>query len=276
MKEGPLVLDLHAILRARMPDRLNRLVPGVLITALEKLIHQEELNEILRVTYPAEGSEFSHKVLRHLCIDIEVKGLDELPDGKRYMFASNHPLGGLDGITLIALLGEKYGDENVRFLVNDMLMNVEPLKRVFLPINKFGAQGREAAKVINEALASDKQILQFPAGLVSRLKPGGEISDLEWQKAFVSKSLEYDREVVPVKFEAFNTMKFYRIAKWRKKLGIKVNIEQALLPGEVCKSKGKKFKITFGKPVNIKTLKDSGLSPKEIASMIKELTYSLK
>ena len=275
MKEGPLVLNLHEILRARMPAKINRIVPGFVISWLENLIHQEELNDILKTVYPHRGSAFSKRVLEYLDIDVDVEGLDTLPLDRRYMFASNHPLGGLDGITLIYLLGEKYGDDGVRFLVNDMLMNVEPLRDVFLPINKFGAQGREATKAINEALNSDMQILQFPAGLVSRLKKNGEISDLEWQKAFVSKALQTGRDIVPVRFEGLNSMKFYRTAKWRKKLGLKVNVEQVLLPGEVCKSRGKRFKIIFGKPISVNQLAQSGKSPRQIAADIRELVYTL-
>lgn len=269
--EGPLVLNLRKIIRSRLPEKFRRLLPGFLFAPLERLIRQKELNEILRVTYPLRGSGFSAKVLDFLNISLEVEGLDSLPEDKRFMFASNHPLGGLDGIALIAVLGKKYGDENVRFLVNDMLMNVEPLQDVFLPINKFGAQGREAAKVINAAMASEMQILQFPAGLVSRLHPDGSIRDLEWQKAFVTKALEYDRDIVPVRFEALNTMRFYRTAKWRKKLGIKVNLEQALLPGEVIRSKGKKFRIVFGKPLPIDSLRESGLSPRQLAEKIRNM-----
>lgn len=274
-RKGPLVLNLHEILRSRLPKKVSRLVPGFMITGLEKVIHQDDLNEILRVTYPSRGSEFSEKVLRHLDITVEAEGLDSLPEGRRYMFASNHPLGGLDGIALIALLGQKYGDEGVRFMVNDMLMNVEPLRDVFLPVNKFGSQGREAVEAINDALASDKQVLQFPAGLVSRLQKGGKIEDLEWQKAFVAKAIEYDRDIVPVKFEALNSRKFYKIASLRKRLGLKVNIEQALLPGEVCKSRGKSFRIKFGNPISIESLKASGKTPRAIAAEIRSLVYSL-
>ena len=273
--EGPLILDLHAILRKRMPAKVGRMVPGFLISGLERLIRQNELNEILRIAYPARGSAFSRKVLQHLDISVEVKGLDNLPEG-RYMFASNHPLGGLDGITLIAILGEKYGDDGVRFIVNDMLMNVEPLRDVFLPVNKFGAQGRGSAEAINSALASDMQVLQFPAGLVSRKQKGGEISDLEWQKAFVAKAIEYKRDIVPVKFEGFNTARFYNIAKWRKNLGLKINIEQALLPSELCKANGSHYRIIFGEPIGWRSLKESGLPPKQLASQIRATVYSLK
>lgn len=275
MTDKPLQLDLHAILRKRLPAKVNRFVPGFAIGFLERLIRQKELNEILRVTYPARNSEFSRRVLEFLDIDVEVKGLDALPEGKRYMFASNHPLGGLDGITLIALLGEKYGDENVRFLVNDMLMNVEPLREVFLPVNKFGAQARDVAREINSVMESDKQVLQFPAGLVSRMKKHGEISDLDWQKSFIVKAIESRRDIVPVRFEALNSKGFYRFAKWRKKLGIKVNIEQALLPGEVCKARGKKFRVVFGNPISVEKLAAEGKPAKELAAKIRERVYKL-
>lgn len=275
-QEGPLKINLHKILRERMPRKVSRLIPGFLITGLEKLIHQDELNEMLRMGYPMRGSDFASKVLDYLALTVEVFGLKQLPEGKRFMFASNHPLGGLDGIALIAVLGKKYGDDGVRFLVNDMLMNVEPLSDVFLPINKYGSQGRNAAKAINEAMDSDMQILQFPAGLVSRLLDDGSIADLEWQKAFVAKAIEYKRDIVPVRFEAQNTMRFYRTARWRKKLRLKVNIEQALLPGELCRSKGKTFRIIFGDPISWQTLRDSKKSPKQLATEIRNKTYELK
>ncbi|MDE7108487.1 MAG: 1-acyl-sn-glycerol-3-phosphate acyltransferase, partial [Muribaculaceae bacterium] len=248
--DRPLEINLHNILRDRLPRKVSRFLPGFLISGLEKVIHQDDLNDMLRVAFPLRGSAFSRKILEHLDITLEVKGLDNLEEGKRYMFASNHPLGGLDGIALIAVLGEKYGDDGVRFLVNDMLMNVEPLRDVFLPINKFGAQGRDAAKAINAALESDMQILQFPAGLVSRLHDDGTVSDLTWQKAFVAKAMETGRDIVPVHFEGLNSGRFYKAARWRKKLNIKVNLEQALLPGEVCRARGSHYRVTFGSPVS--------------------------
>lgn len=274
--DKPLEINLHTILRNRLPKKARRMVPGFLITGLEKLIHQDELNDMLRVTYPARGSEFARKILEYLDISVEVKGLENLDSHERLMFASNHPLGGLDGIALIAVLGERFGDDNVRFLVNDMLMNVEPLSGVFLPVNKYGSQGRGAALAIREALASDMHILQFPAGLVSRLHPDGSIADLDWQKSFVAKAIEFKRDVVPVKFEGINSMKFYRTARLRKKLGLKVNIEQALLPGEVCKSRGKKFRIIFGKPISWEKLKAREQTPLELAAALRKMVYTLE
>ena len=271
-----LQIDIRSILNSRIPAKKRRWIPSFLISGVEKLIHQKELNEILRATLPSEGSEFSRRVLNYLDIKVEVSGLENLKDGERYMFASNHPLGGLDGMAYISVLGDKYGDDNIRFLVNDMLMNVLPLKNLFLPINKFGKQGRDYAQIINEKMESDCQIFQFPAGLCSRLQDNGEISDLEWQKSFVVKALESKRDIVPVFFEGKNSGKFYKTAKWRKKLGIKFNLEQILLPSELCKARGSQFRIIFGSPIPHSELSSLGKSPREIASAIRSLSYNLK
>lgn len=271
-----LKLDLHDILRRRVGGWKGRLIPGALISALERLICQDRLNELLEIAYPAEGSAFSTAILKELDISVTIEGAENIPADRRLIFASNHPLGGLDGITLIKVLGEMYGDKNIRFLVNDMLMNVEPLQNVFLPINKYGSQGREAAKAINAAYASDMQIAVFPAGLVSRLHDDGTVADLMWQKAFVAKAIEYERDIVPVRFVALNTPRFYRMARRRKRLGIKVNLEQALLPSEVCKAQGAKFKIIFGRPVSWQSLRDTSRSPLRLAADLREAVYGLE
>lgn len=214
--DRPIEIDLCSILRERLPGKRGKLIPRFLISGLEKLIHQDELNEMLRIAFPLRGSAFAGKILDHLGITVKVKGLEDLGSRSRLMFASNHPLGGLDGIALIAVLGERYGDGGVRFIVNDMLMNIEPLSDMFLPVNKYGSQGREAARRIGEALDSDVHILQFPAGLVSRLQPDGSVADLDWQKSFVAKAIGSRRDIVPVRFEGLNSMRFYRMARDRK------------------------------------------------------------
>lgn len=261
-------IDLKQILVAR-----GLHLPGFIVSWVERLIRQEDLNGVLRATYPSTGSEFAEKTYEYFELGLEVEGLDKIPADGRYVFASNHPLGGLDGIGLILALGKRFGDARIAFLVNDLLMNVEPLRPVFLPINKFGAQGRESARVINEAYASEeKQILVFPAGLVSRLQPSGEIADLPWQKSFVAKALESGRDIVPVTFVGQNRPKFYKLARWRKRLHIPFNLEQVMLPAEVVESRGKKFKAIFHEPIAHATLKQwraEGKSYEEIAAKIR-------
>ena len=269
-------IDLRHIIKSRLSGWKRKLIPGFIFSPLEKLIHQKELNRMLESTYPAEGYQFADAIYSHLNLEIETKGLELLPDNKRYIFASNHPLGGLDGIGLIKILGKHYGDDRLRVVVNDMLMHIEPLRNIFLPINKYGSQGRTSAQTINEAYASStKQIVMFPAGLVSRLHPDGSIKDLNWQKSFVVKAIEYNREIVPVRFEGLNRMRFYKLAYLRRKLKIGLNLEQALLPAELCAAKGKKYRVIFGSPVNPTLLKNQGMSIPEITAYIRTISDSL-
>ncbi len=271
-------INLNKIIRSRVGGWKGRLIPGFLISALERLIHQDELNATLVATAPAEGTAFAEALYRHFNLSLEVRGLENIPDEGRFIFASNHPLGGLDGIGLIKVLGGKYGDDGVRFLVNDMLMNVEPLRPVFLPINKYGSQGRAAAAAIQAAYASDVQMLVFPAGLVSRLRPDGRIEDLVWQKSFIQKAIEHKRDIIPVHFEGLNRARFYKTAYWRKRLGLKVNIEQAMLPAELCAARDNHYRVTFGKPVSWQELSDrlaAGATPLHLAADLRTATYSL-
>lgn len=276
-KRSLLQLDIEGILKKRIPKDKERYIPNFLYRFLAGFIHQAELNEMLRVGYPSTGSEFAHKVLEYLDITVEVEGEENLPPlGQRTVFACNHPLGGLDGIALIKVLGSYYGDDNIRFMVNDLLMNVEPLRNVFIPINKYGSQARTSVDIINKEYASDREMVVFPAGLVSRLQDDGQVEDLTWQKAFVVKAFEYDRDIVPVRFVALNRKRFYRVARWRKKLGIKVNLEQSALPSELCAARGKNFKVIIGTPVKIRELRAAKMPHVRAAAYIRDLVYKLR
>lgn len=248
--EGPIRIDLEAVLRAKMRRRLPRFV----VRWLEQVICQKQLNDMLEYAYPRRGADFCRAVMEHLDISLRIVDEQLLPSAanRRVTIVSNHPLGGLDGMALIDYVARRYGCEPL-FVVNDLLMAVEPLSDVFVPINKHGSQSRRAALALEEAMAGERPVLVFPAGLCSR-KIGGKITDLPWNKMFVQKSRQYGRTIIPLHFQAENSAKFYRTAMWRKRLHIPFNIEMALLPGEVFRSKGKTFSIICGSPVEPSTL----------------------
>ncbi len=261
-------LDVGAVLKSK-GIRLS----GFVIRWLERLICQERLNELLRVSYPKRGADFCHSTVEHLGINIEIIDRENMPDptNRRVIFVSNHPLGGLDGMLLIDFIRNHYGCEP-RFVVNDLLMAVEPLTDVFLPINKLGRQSRESASAIDQAMESDIPIIIFPAGLCSRRR-NGKIADLEWKKMFIQKARDFSRDIVPLRFEGQNSNKFYRIARLRELLGIKFNIEMALLPSEIFKAKGKTFKIICGKSIAVANLSSS---LKDEVARIRSIVDNLK
>ncbi len=268
-------IDLNKVLRDKLGDRA-RYVPGFVVNALSRMICQDQLNEMLRVNHPLRGKEFCRGVMEHLGITLDIVNPEKLPapDARRVLIVCNHPLGGLDGIALIRMLGERYGDD-IRFVVNDLLMAVEPLSDVFLPVNKHGAQDREAIAAINEAMASDVPVMVFPAGLVSRRGNDGEIRDLEWHKMFVLKARQYHRDVLPLYFSGENTSLFYGLARWRARLGLKFNIEMLRLPAEVFRSSGKRYALAVGDLIPYTEFRGGREAARE-ASRVKEIVYSLK
>ena len=271
MNGEPMKIDVDKVLRERLP-RHYKYIPRFVVRWLERTICQDKLNAILVQMAGKNSVDAATAALHEMDITIEATGLEELPDG-RYMFVSNHPLGGLDGLALISLLGNRY-DKKIKFIVNDLLMAVEPLRGVFLPVNKYGSQSREAAAQIEEALKSDDQFITFPAGLCSRMQPDGTIADLPWQKAAVAHAVNYQRDIVPVYFDAANSRFFYRFAKWRKKLGIQFNIELIFLPKEMIKKCGSNLRAVVGEPIPWNSL--DGAHPKQEAARLREIVYNIK
>lgn len=272
IQEGITQIDIKQVLRQKAPSAARK-IPGFMVDYLIRTVHQNELNEILRRYHDKDGVAFMQELIGYFDLNLELVNEENIPAEGRYIFASNHPLGGLDGICLSAIIGGRF-DGKIRYLVNDLLLYLSNLRSIFVPINKHGAQGKKNAELIEKAYASDNQIITFPAGLCSR-KQNGKIQDTEWKKSFIQKAVEYRRDIVPVFFEGRNSNFFYRLANMRKALGIKMNYEMIYLPDEMFKSKHKTYSIHFGKPIPWQTF-DSSRKPAEWAEWVKEIVYNLK
>lgn len=265
-------LDIDSVLKSKTQKHYNK-IPKFAINYLKRTIRQDDLNDIIERNKHLDGVEFMRALVdNEFKVKLETVNLDSIPNDGRFIFAANHPLGGLDGICLSVILGEKYNSK-IKYLVNDVLLNIKNLESIFIPINKYGSQAKESALAINKAYDSDNQIITFPAGLCSR-KIKGEIVDLEWMKSFVSKAIEYKRDIVPVHFEAHNSNFFYNFANIRKSLGMKFNVELIYLPGEMFKTKGQTFKVSFGEPIKWQSL-DKSKTHAQWAEEIKKIVYSL-
>ena len=268
-------IDVQEILHAKAPETAKK-IPSFVIKVLSKIIHQDEINQFLKVNEGVTGVDLMNNSVDFFNLKFNIAGEENIPDfSRKCIFASNHPLGGADGICLSSFLGNRY-DHNIKYIVNDILYFIKPLQSIFVPVNKHGEQGRNAAKMLNEVFASDNQILTFPAGLCSR-KIKGKIYDLEWKKMLIVKAIEYKRDIVPVYFEAKNSNFFYNIANLRRLFRIKFNIEMLFLPHELFKVKRAKnmiFTIYFGKPISWQTF-NSSKSPQQWTDWVKQTVYDL-
>ena len=264
-------IDVGQVLFAKNPN-LAKKVPNFFINYLKRIVHQDEINTFLRIHGHLRNAAFIEAGLKYFSIKFKVFGRENIPSSGRYFFVSNHPLGGLDGLVFIYELSRYFPD--LKFPVNDILMAIKNLDGIFVPINKHGSQGKAAVRLIEEAYASDAQILYFPAGLCSR-KRNGIIKDLPWHKSFITKALQHNRDIVPAFFSGRNSNFFYNLANIRKFLGIKSNIEMLYLADEMFKQKDKEIKLVFGKKIPRSTFDDSR-TPAEWASWVRDRCYDLE
>jgi len=266
-------IDLDNILRSKMGKKA-KWVPRPLVWWLKRIIHQDEVNRYLWESRHLTGTEWLEECVRYLDATLDIVGAENLPakdDGKLYTFVSNHPLGGEDGVALGAIIGRHY-DGRFRYLVNDLLMNLPGLAPLCIPINKTGKQGRDFPKMVEAGFQSDNHMLMFPAGLCSRRKKG-VVEDIPWKKTFIAKSVEYQRDVVPIHFGGQNSSFFYRLANISDRY-LPFNLAMLFLVDEMYKNVHKTFRVSIGKPIPWQTF-DKSKTPMEWAQIVKEQVYKL-
>jgi putative hemolysin len=268
-------IDIDNVLRERAP-RYHRYIPRWMVRWLERTICQDRLNYILEHNYPATGADFADGALNDMGVTYDLAGQLPDPSRRRVILVSNHPLGGLDGLVLASAARRIYGGsaEDVKFVVNDLLDFVEPLRPIFLGVNKHGSQSRAGADSIDKAFAGDEPIIMFPAGLVSRMGKDGKIADLDWHKMAVVRAISYHRDIIPVHFSGENSRFFYKFAQLRSRLGLRFNIEMIRLPKEMILSEGSHFTITFGAPVPWTELR-GGKEALAQADKLRSIVYKL-
>ena len=278
---SPNFIDVRSLFAAKNP-RLLKIIPRFFFTIIKRILHQDTVNLYIYNHRDKSGLAFVDAILKEFGVNIEAGNAGRSMEGNvdpgpviprtgRFIIASNHPLGGLDGLALMHVAGKIRPD--VIFPVNDLLMFIPGLKPLFIPINKHG-KNTENVEIIHRTFASGQTILYFPAGLVSRKQKGGAIVDLDWKKTFVTQARRYGRDIIPVYISGRNTNLFYNLANLRKKLGIKANIEMLLLPDEMFRQKNKTIRLTFGDPIPCSTL-DHSHTDLEWAAIIREKVYSL-
>lgn len=269
---APVRIDIDEVLKQKLP---NKKIPKFLVRYLKKIIHQDEINEFFANNQGLKSFEFIDEAVEgYLKSGADFENLGNLPpkDG-RYIFVSNHPLGGLDSLIIGSLLGKTY-DGKIKYFANDILMFVTPLKDMFLPVNKGGKGGnaRENAKIVDEFFKSDNHLIIFPAGANSR-RINGKIQDLPWLKTFVSKAVQYERDVVPIFFDARNSNFFYNLSKIRTFFRLP-NIEMLYLVDEMFKQKGNRFRVKIGEKISFSTF-DKSKTPLEWAAWVRQKVYEL-
>ena len=266
-------IDIDSILKNKMGTKA-KWVPRPLVSYLKRIAHQDEVNDFLWQSRDKVGTPWLEACVTYLQMTLEIKGAENLPakdDGRLYTLVSNHPLGGIDGVALGAVIGRHF-DSRFRYLVNDLLMYLPGLAPLCIPINKTGKQSRNFPAMVKAGFESDNHMLMFPAGLCSR-RHNGIIRDIPWSKTFISKSVEYQRDIVPIHFEGQNSDSFYRLANFSDRF-LPFNLAMVYLVDEMYKNVGKTFRVSIGKPIPWQTFNKSK-SPMEWAQFVQDTVYTL-
>lgn len=265
------IIDLRRLIASKN-EKLLRWMPGFVLRYLERVIHQDEINTLLEKAGELKDAEFSDAAMEEFNITISSSGLENIPKTGPLIIVLNHPLGGMDALALISLLKNHRSD--LRFIVNDILMNIENLSGLFIGINKHGINKKNVREDIEKAFKSEHAICIFPAGLVSR-KINGIVQDLEWKRTFVTYARSLDRTVIPIKIDGQLSPFFYRLSRVRRFFRIKANIEMLYLADELFKQRNKTLTYTVGQAIKMNQF-DISLTDKEVASEIRKIVHELR
>ncbi|MEN9999807.1 MAG: hypothetical protein RI922_2797 [Bacteroidota bacterium] len=263
-------IDIKRLIQSKSP-KLAKWLPGFVISYLKRILHQDEINDFLVKHKDDFNADFCTEVIKYFNIQIEVKGIENIPKDGKVIIAMNHPLGGMDAIAFVSALQSHRTD--LKFIVNDLLMNLTNLRGLFVGVNKHGKNEVSVRQQIHDVFESDEAVCIFPAGLVSR-KVKGEVRDLDWKKTFVTYSIRMDQPIVPVFIDGELSNFFYRLANFRKFIGIKANIEMLYLSNELFKQRNKKMTFTIGKPI-LPSEFNKNRPERDLAQDVKAMVYDL-
>lgn len=270
-------INIKKIIKTKNPG-LYAFLQDFLVRYIEKIIHQDELNGFLQKHGDKYGYDFVAEVLREFGMETKIIGKENIVATGGCIFSANHPLGGLDAMALGDAMGQIRKD--IKVMVTDMLLNIDNLKDHFVGVNKIGKTSSQALLEIEKQYATDQALVVFPAGLVSRKQfPEGffgksSIEDLSWKKSFISRAKKYRKNIVPVFIDGKNSNFFYNLSLWRKRFGIKTNLEMVYLVDEFYKQKNKTITLIFGKEIPFETF-DLRFSDGEWAQKVKQHVYNM-
>jgi 1-acyl-sn-glycerol-3-phosphate acyltransferase len=262
-------IDVDKVLAEKAPS-LKKWMPKFVLNWLKRKLHEDDINDIMIDLKDLYGVEFNNKGLEKLGAHIVSVNNHHIPQQGGIILAANHPLGGLDGMAFVKAIAEVRPD--IHFVVNDVLKNLKNYGDVFIGINKIKTTSATSLRTIESVLMTEEAIGFFPAGLVSR-KQKGVIMDLDWKKSFVTQAIDHKRMIVPVFIEGQNSKFFYNFARFRKRIGIKANIEMLFLPDEMFKQKGQTIRVHFSKAFDPAIL-DKSKTHKGWTDFIKKFIYS--
>ncbi|KRE88483.1 glycerol acyltransferase [Frateuria sp. Soil773] len=262
------MLSVEQTLTERLPwlaqhPRIRRPVAGM----LGRLADEAGFNRVLDAVGKVEGFDFVERALEVLgaSYHLNPRERENIPVEGPVLVVANHPLGMVDALALLHLVGSVRSD--VRILGNDWLASIEPLRRLLLPVDVFGKGAASKMRAIYRALDNGEALIVFPAGEVSRVRPGG-VRDGRWSDGFARLALRSKAPVLPIHVAARNSAMFYGLSMLAKPLST------AMLPREAVAPVKRRIGFSVGALIGAEELgQRSGGDPAQAARLMRRHIY---
>lgn len=255
----------HSPSFSRKPSWVQAAICG----ALRLLIKEARINRFLAQNAHLHGLDFIEQVFEELRFSYEVSPEDirNIPAKGPLIIVANHPLGGLDGLSLLHLIGSVRRDVNI--VANQLLKQLSPLSDLFLAVdNMTGETRKQDIKFIEQALIQGQAVIFFPAGEVSRASLRG-IRDRQWNSGFLRLAERLQAPVLPVCIQARNSAAFYLTSLFSQTLSM------LCLPREMISFSGR-MRFHIGPKIDNMQLKTLSVTRSGKTSLIQHHVYSLR
>lgn len=221
------MIHVEELLASRAPHLAQKPWLSKPLTLILRYLTHERAFQSFAQDYPhLRGLDFIDQVLEYFDFDYQVseRHLERIPASGRVVIAANHPLGSLDGLSLVKLVSQLRPD--VKIVANQVLMAIEPLNDLLLPVdNMSGQTARRSLARINQHLDQDGALIIFPAGEVSRLSPSG-VKDGPWNTGFLRMARRAKAPILPVFVDGRNSLAFYLASAMFKPLSTLLLIKE--------------------------------------------------
>lgn len=266
------MIDIQKEIEKKFPnmDKKENFLKKSLFKIAKKIVHEDSINQFLAQNSHLKGFEFVDAVLDYFDFDYAVSSndLQNIPTSGKVVIIANHPLGGLDALCLLRLIGQIRKD--VKIVANDFLAGFDALNSLIITIDNYKLkQSKSDIKKIYEALNKEEALIIFPAGEVSRATAKG-IKDPAWNKGFLNFSQNTNAPILPIFLDAKNSKTFYTISVINK------TFSTLLLSHEMFNKKSKRINIKVGQIIPNENIAPKGIDKKFLLNLYRKHLYSLK
>lgn len=265
------MIDIESTVTRHFPHlaRSPALLRKPALSLLRQLVHEQEINAFLAGNRDVAGLDWIDRIFEQFNFSYRVSARERanIPAQGRVLVVANHPIGSLDGLALLRLVGEVRQD--VKIVANDLLCHFEQLRSLLIPVDVFGnGSAIGSYRKVVAALEAERAVIIFPAGEVSRAGPLG-VRDPDWRGGFLHFARKAQAPLLPVRIAARNSLLFYGVSLLSKPAGT------MLLSDEMFKQQDKTICFHVGEVIPNARLLSGEVNERRLVQRLRKHVYKL-